>query len=339
MHHLLNTKLAAIRDGTGPKEFILADARDADMAWGIASPGQGWPAAKDAPQRSMQAFHQEIRDVVKQGIIDIMLASVSTMSLLAHEEHLFEGTNVTPAIRANDTSDVWCGRGMRYRESASRPFSTCYLEEAQHGIIGAAAGRPVVNLGLYSMTFNNDLEADRESLEAFRRFRADATRLNFRYFLEVFAPNIDAGIAPENIPGFVNDHIVRTLAGAARSAWPEFLKIPFFGPKALEELVNYDSSMVVGVLGGSSGTTFDAFKLIAEAQKHGARVALFGRKIKDAEDPLAFIAFLRRIVEGEVTPEEAVKAYHGELQGKKIAPRRPLDDDLQLTAAEMSYAR
>ena len=339
LHQRLLTKLEAIRQGRGDREFILADARDADMAWGIASPGQGWPADPRTPMRSMQAFHEEIRAVVRQGEIDILLASVSTMSLLAHQERLFHGSDVTPAIRANDTTDVWCGRGMRYREKPSLPFTSCYLEEAQHGVIGAAAGHPVVNLGLYSMTFNNDLAADRHSLSQFRVFRAEAQRRNFRYFLEVFAPNVEAAVAPENVPGFVNDHIVRTLAGVSRTSWPEFLKIPYFGPAALEELVNYDRSMVVGVLGGSSGTTYDAFKLIAEAQKYGARVALFGRKIKDAEDPLAFIAFLRRIVAGEVGPEEAVRAYHGELQGRNIKPRRELADDQLLTAAEMSYAR
>ena len=86
-----------------------------------------------------------------------------------------------------------------------------------------------------------------------------------------------------------------------------------------------------------AGTTYDAFKLIAEAQKYGARVALFGRKINQAEHPLAFIEMLRRIVEREVTPEEAVRAYHGVLQSTGIPPMRKLDDDLQLTSGITSY--
>ena len=48
-----------------------------------------------------------------------------------------------------------------------------------------------------------------------------------------------------------------------------FLKIPYFGPEALEQLVSYDSSVVVGILGGSAGTTFDAFQMLWEAKKHG----------------------------------------------------------------------
>ena len=36
---------------------------------------------------------------------------------------------------------------------------------------------------------------------------------------------------------------------------------------------------------------------------------------------------MRAVVEREVTPEEAVKAYHGTLQKQKIKPARPLADD------------
>ena len=46
---------------------------------------------------------------------------------------------------------------------------------------------------------------------------------------------------------------------------------------------------------------------------------------------------LRRIVEHEVTPEEAVRARHGVLQSTGIPPLRKLDDDLQLTSGITSY--
>jgi hypothetical protein len=105
----------------------------------------------------------------------------------------------------------------------------------------------------------------------------------------------------------------------------------------MEELVAYDPHLVVGILGGASGTTYDAFKLLAEAQKYGARAALYGRKINAAECQLAFIEFLRRIVEQEISPEEAVRAYHGVLQKLKIQPHRRLEDDLVLQTNVMSY--
>ena len=99
----------------------------------------------------------------------------------------------------------------------------------------------------------------------------------------------------------------------------------------------YDPQLIVGILGGSSGTTHDAFKLISDAQKYGARVALFGRKINNAEDQLAFVSFLRAIVDGAITPKEAVHAYHGDLQRGGLKPTRTLDDDLCITDQAMSY--
>jgi hypothetical protein len=330
-------KLNRIRTNPSSREFILADARDADMAWGIPSGGKIYPSGDGARYRTMPEFHEQIRAVAQQGIIDIVLASISTMSLLAHRERLFDSLAVTPAVRINDATDVWCPRGGRYRNYPSAPFASGFIEEAQYGSIVAEPREPVVNLGLYSVTLNNQLPADLDSLTAFKAFRAEAERKRFNYFLEVFAPNADAGLPPEEIPAFVNDSVCRMLAGVSLSGRPVFLKIPYFGPRPLEELVAYDPSVIVGVLGGSSGTTYDAFKLVADAQKYGARVALFGRKIKAAEDPLLFISFLREIVNGDISPKEAVRAYHSALQAKKIPPVRPLDADLETADATLNY--
>lgn len=332
-------KLAQIRENPSSREFVLADARDADMAWGVPSPGKVYPAPEPgAPYRTMPEFHEQIRAVTRQGIVDIVLASHSTMSLLAHRERLFDSLDVTPAVRINDATDVWCPRGAAYRRYPSAPFASGFIDEAQYGSLTADRhGEPVVNLGLYSVTFNNQLPADRESLLAFKEFRSEAQWKKFHYFLEVFPPNLACGLPQDEIPAFVNDSVCRMLAGVPLAARPVFLKIPFFGPRALEELVAYDPSIVVGVLGGGSGTTFDAFKLLADAQKYGARVALFGRKIKDAEDPLTFITFLRRITDGFLSPEEAVKAYHDELKSKKIPPKRTLQEDLKITDVTLAY--
>jgi hypothetical protein len=43
------------------------------------------------------------------------------------------------------------------------------------------------------------------------------------------------------------------------------------------------------------------------------------------------------ITDGRVAPEEAVRAYHGVLQGKGIKPHQALDEDLKLTDQTMSY--
>jgi hypothetical protein len=112
----------------------------------------------------------------------------------------------------------------------------------------------------------------------------------------------------------------------------------YHGPKAMEELVRFDPHLVVGILGGSAGTTRDAFQLLHDAQKYGAKVALFGRKINYAENQLAFVHFLRLIVDGQLEPIEAVKAYHAVLSKLGLRPHRSLDDDLKLTDQSMSYA-
>jgi hypothetical protein len=94
----------------------------------------------------------------------------------------------------------------------------------------------------------------------------------------------------------------------------------------------------VGILGGAAGTTHDAFALVADAKKHGARVALFGRKINAAENQLEFVRFLRGVADGELSPEEAVRGYHGSLAWLGLSPRRPLEDDLVRTPTIAAYS-
>jgi len=91
---------------------------------------------------------------------------------------------------------------------------------------------------------------------------------------------------------------------------------------------------VPGVLGGASGTTHDAFHLLEDAKKHGARAALFGRKIKDSEHQLSLVRWLRAIADDEISATDAVKAYHDDLRKLNIAPLRALKDDLELTGGK-----
>ena len=100
--------------------------------------------------------------------------------------------------------------------------------------------------------------------------------------------------------------------------------------------MTYDSSLVVGILGGSAGTTFDAFQMLWEAKKHGARAALFGRKINNAEHQLSFVKHLRALADGELEPPDAVRSYHSELAKLKITPHRSLADDLRPTPAQVA---
>jgi hypothetical protein len=259
---------------------------------------------------------------------------------LTIKEGLFRNSPITPACRANDTTDVWAVRHGCYTREASQPFRSASIDHIQCGQIECdrtATEFPGANLGLYSVTFVNELKQDREALLWYKTFREEAERKRFRHFLEIFDPNVSSGLPPDKLGEFVNDNIIRTLAGVPEAGRPVFLKIVYHGPKAMEELAQYDPNLVVGILGGSAGTTYDAFKLIHDAQKYGARVALYGRKINQAEHQLAFIEMLRLITEGKISPEEAVRAYHGVLQAQGIKPHRLLADDAQATDQAMSY--
>src|SRR5207237_5195390 len=122
------------------------------------------------------------------------------------------------------------------------------------------------------------VEFDYATLTAYKEFRLEAERKGFRHFLEVFDPNACGDKCPADLGRFINDLIVRTLAGVPKSGRLIFLKIAYHGAREMEELVQYDPHLVAGILGGSSGTTYDAFKLLEDARKYGARAALFGRK-------------------------------------------------------------
>lgn len=337
----LDRKLAAIHaDPSGSREFILADAKDADMAFGIGAPGQS-PEVHSGEVRfkTLEQYRDQIRAIVGQGVVDIMLMSAHTNHALTIRDRLFEDSAITPAARANDTTDVHIARGSRYAEAPARPFRSASLDHIQCGHLDCSAEERALgaDLGLYSVTFNNDLSLDLATLGRFREFREEAERKRFRYFLEVFDPNVPGVIDPAVLPSYLNDMIARMLAGVAPAGRPTFLKIVYHGPKALEELVRYDPQLVVGILGGSAGTTRDAFQLLADAQKYGARVALYGRKINNAENQLAFVQFLRLIVDGVIGPVDAVKAYHAVLGKLGIAPRRPLEEDLAVRTLAMSY--
>jgi hypothetical protein len=333
----LDGKLARIRSGAYRRaDFILAAALDSEMGPGLPGVGRA-PASSGAPAgwRTREAFIDGVEAVIKQDVVDIMLTSVSNLERLIARD-AYAGVGVKPAIRANDTTDVWVVRGGIYASKPSRPFRTASLPRVRSG--GATphpnAKIALTDLGLYSITFSGDLDADREGLEAFSAFRADATVNDFRYFLEVFNPNAGL-IAPDVMPYFVNDSIVRCLAGLTEAERPRFLKIVYNGPRALDELVSFDPGLVVGVLGGGAGTTRDCFELIHQAEKYGARVALFGRKINLAESPLDMVKLMRAVADGALQPLEAVEAYHDALRSQGVAPMRDLAADSEITEANL----
>ena len=317
----LDKKLSRIKDGSyTPADFIIADAKDADIGFGAAVAGPD--RANPGRFGTRAEYLERIRTMTRSALVDIMLMSASTAERLS-EEGLFETSPVTPAIRLNDTTDIWSARGGRYKEEPSRHHRTARIDQA----------RRYTDLGLYSITFSNEVDIDVENAEAYSAFRAEAAEHGMRHFLEVFNPAFDIHLADgADMGSFINDNIVRTLAGVMSADQPKFLKLQYNGARAMEELASFDPGhLIAGVMGGARGTTRDTLELVAQAAKHGARVALFGRKLNLAEDSIALATLMRAVVQGEVKPDDAVRAYHDGLAKNKLAPDRPLAEDMAIT--------
>lgn len=319
----LDGKLTNILQGRYTAEdFVIADAKDADMAFGLTAAGprpgvaQGTTGPGCYPSRD--TYLEAMRALIAQGHLDVILTSASNGERLAAERNL--GDEITLAVRANDSTDVWNHRNGRYPMAPSRPFRTVEL----------AAIRPFCDLVLYSVTFNDDLDHDLATLEAYKIFRREAADLGIRHFLEIFNPNA-CHLSRGEVGAFVNDSIVRCLAGVTHAHRPVFLKVAYNGAGALAELVEHDQSMVVGILGGSAGTARDTFELLRRVETNGGRVALFGRRIQRAESQQDLVGQMRPVLKGEVSPAEAVRAYHDALREGGRRPQRTLEEDLQIT--------
>ena len=92
------------------------------MAFGVRAPGprsylslRGDRPARFSPEvwtreeygyRNLPEFLDIIREVVRQGLIDIMLMSAYVNEQLTIKEGFFRNSHVKPAARANDATDV-----------------------------------------------------------------------------------------------------------------------------------------------------------------------------------------------------------------------------------------
>ena len=321
MNKSLETKLQKIKKQIyKPKDFIIADAKDGDMAMGIVTPGP----KRDIEGKILKSFKklndykQAMISMSKSNLVDIMLMSASTGEELIKKK-IFNNYKVTPAIRMNDTTDIWLMRNGNYRSTYPRPFRSAHLKSISK----------FANLGLFSMTFSKNVDFDLAMLNAYRDFRIEAIKYKFNHFLEVFNPPINIGMKSNNLGDYINDCIIKAIAGQTKEERPLFLKIAYNGPKAMEELATYDPANLI--LGGSKGTTRDCFELIKKASHYGARVALFGRKINLAEDPILLVKLMRAVIEKDIKTIEAVKLYHSELNKKNLRPDHSLNKDLQIT--------
>jgi hypothetical protein len=147
----LDRKLAAIHANPNSREFILADAKDADMALGIGSAGRSPEAhSGELRYRTLEEYREFMRLITRQGLVDIMLMSASSSYALTIRERIFDNSHVTPAVRANDTTDIHVARGGTYIESPSRPFRTATLDHIQCGHVDCAPAERALGANLAS---------------------------------------------------------------------------------------------------------------------------------------------------------------------------------------------
>ena len=59
----------------------------------------------------MEFYREQILGIVGDGNIDIMLMSASTNAQLTIDWKIFKSSSVTPAVRMNDTTDIWLSAG------------------------------------------------------------------------------------------------------------------------------------------------------------------------------------------------------------------------------------
>lgn len=198
----LDAKLATLAENPAADCFILADAKDPDMARGVASAGRN----ADGSLRSIMTQTRRVNR--RPGLVHH--ADVG--------EHVRNPDHRRAHIRrlggdaggARQRYDRWLPiRGSCYMAHPSQPFATTTIDHIQAGKSPCTAlerGRGA-NLALYSVTFNNDPDRDLlndGTIQGLPALQAEAKGL--RHFLEVFTPNVPAsvhGLAPDEIPAFL----------------------------------------------------------------------------------------------------------------------------------------
>lgn len=99
------------------------------MAFGVTAPGPQNGSCRHGYNESegcgktLDQYLEQIRAVIRQDVVDIMLLSASNLERLAIQEKLSMDFVITPAARADDTSDVWAVRGANTRRIIPRGLS------------------------------------------------------------------------------------------------------------------------------------------------------------------------------------------------------------------------
>jgi len=299
------------------KSPIFVFAADPLASAGIR--GLGIEYKPEPHYRTRPEFLQLQREIVEDGYIDALLMTPADAEVLALDERIFDSSPVTPIVRMNSETSIWNPRHGRYRQSLSEPFRTVLPQDIKNycELLVAPALECHVRLGLYSITLNNDVTADKRILDEYIKFAHEIGEIqSFNHILEVFLPNVRIpGMDEKKAGQYIADSLVRTMSYLRKRQRPLFIKTEFTTPETWQELNSFDPSIVIGALGGPRKNALDTLTLARDVVKYGGKVILFGRKVFGEDNPRLIAKALRSVLDQEMPPEEAYAEYQ-----KAISP-------------------
>jgi hypothetical protein len=290
---------------------VFVFAADALVAYGIT--GIGMEQTPRPHYRTRPEYLQLQREITADGHVDGLLMSPADAETLAIDEGIFDNSPITPMVRLNAETWIWSPRHGNYNTQTSQPFRTVLTSEAGRYCTEAmtCARDCKIKLGLYSITLNNDTEADARTLGEFLEFAWECGNTpDFDYFLEVFLPNVNQpGMDKKKMGEYVADSIVRTLSYLRKHQRPLFVKTVFTDATIWKALTDFDPTMIFGALGGSYVNAKHSLKLAFDSTENGGRVILFGRAVFQEKNPRLMAQSLRAVLDRQKTPDDAHAMY------------------------------
>ena len=247
------------------------------MAFGIGAPGRSPEAHPGEIRfRTLKEYRDIIREIVRQELVDIMLMSASTSEVLTiGERHLRQQPGHAGRARANDTTDIHVVRGGKYL--ASPPLDVSLGDARPHPVrqdrmrpAGARHSAPISGSTASPSTTDSTTTSRRSKRS--RSFGSKpsgrASGTSWKSSIRTVATRFDAKDAGSVHQRHRSHAVWRASpapAGRCSSRSSTTARRPW---KSCTATIR---SLVIGILGGSAGTTYDAFKLLAEAKKYGAK--------------------------------------------------------------------
>ena len=298
---------------------IFVFAADPLAAGGIH--GLGRETRPNPHYRTRLEFLNLLRKVAAEGYVDGLLMTPADAEVLAVDERLFDTHPVTPLVRVNAETAIWNPRFGKYRQQYSHPFQTIPVSDACYCDYSIGEAKAChIQLGLYSITLNNDVEADERTLNAYLQFAREVGETpGFDHILEVFLPNVNLPGMDEKARGqYVADSIVRTMSYLRKHQRPLFIKTVYTTHETWRDLTSFDPTLVIGALGGPRQNTRKTLQLACDVTEYGGRVILFGRSVFEEDDPCLMTKYLRAVLDRTMTVDEAHTAYQRSLREKRV---------------------